>query len=63
MSREEKLMTMHELWEDLARDSQELESPAWHAAALQETAERLDRGDEIIRDWAQAKQALRKRMG
>jgi hypothetical protein len=63
MSREEKLRTMHELWEDLARDSQDLESPSWHAAALKETAERFERGEEPIRDWADAKQELRKRMG
>ncbi|MGE4181446.1 MAG: addiction module protein [Limisphaerales bacterium] len=30
MSRDEKIRAMHELWEDLARDDQAVQSPAWH---------------------------------
>ena len=36
MSRQEKLKVMHQLWEDLARDEEHIESPAWHADALRE---------------------------
>ena len=61
MSREEKLRTMHRLWEDLARDDEAVESPAWHRDALKETEERVRSGVEGIRDWEQAKGALRKR--
>lgn len=62
MTRDEKLRAMHELWEDLARDEQAVRSPGWHEEALRETAERVRAGQEGVRDWADAKQELRRRM-
>ena len=59
MPRQEKLKLMETLWADLSRDEAELESPAWHADALQETAERRARGEEAVLDWDQAKAKLR----
>jgi hypothetical protein len=44
----------------LSRDEAEVESPAWHADALRETAERVTRGEEKVLDWEQAKTKLRK---
>ena len=41
MPRREKLKHMEILWADLSRDEAEVESPAWHADALLETAERV----------------------
>ena len=61
MSREEKLRTMHELWEDLAKDDDAIESPAWHGQVLKETGERFQAGTERIWDWETAKEELRKR--
>jgi len=63
MSREEKLRVMHALWEDLARDEDALESPAWHGEALRETEERVHSGTEKVLDWDQAKAELRRRAG
>ena len=63
MSREEKFKAMHALWEDLARDGDSLESPAWHEHALRETEQRVKAGVEGIADWEEAKRELRKRMG
>ena len=40
LPRQEKLKLMEMLWADLSRDEAELESPAWQADALRETAER-----------------------
>jgi hypothetical protein len=60
MPRSEKLKLMEILWADLSRDEAELESPAWHADALRETAERVARGEEKVLDWEQAKAELRK---
>jgi Putative addiction module component len=60
MSRSEKLKLMESLWADLSRDETELESPAWHADALRETAERVARGEEKVLGWEQAKAELRK---
>jgi len=60
LPRREKLKLMETLWADLSRDDAELESPAWHAEALQETSERRARGKETLLDWNQAKTKLRK---
>jgi hypothetical protein len=60
MPRREKLRLMEALWADLSRDETEVESPAWHADALRETADRVARGEEKILNWEQAKAKLRK---
>jgi Putative addiction module component len=60
MPRREKLRLMEALWADLSRDEAEVESPAWHADALRETAERVARGEEESLSWDQAKAKLRK---
>ena len=62
MSREQKLKAMHEIWEDLAGDDQSLESPGWHAQLLKETADRVRAGREVVHDWEEAKEELRRRM-
>ena len=60
MPRREKLRLMEALWADLSRDETAVESPAWHADALRETADRVARGEEKILNWEQAKAKLRK---
>jgi hypothetical protein len=60
MPRAEKLKLMEILWADLSQDEAELESPAWHADALRETAERRARGEEAPMDWDEAKTKLRR---
>lgn len=60
LPRSEKLKLMETLWAELSRDEAELESPAWHADVLRDTAARLARGEEKILDWEQAKADLRK---
>lgn len=59
LPRLEKLRLMEMLWAELSRDEAEVESPAWHADALRETADRVARGEEKILDWEQAKVKLR----
>jgi hypothetical protein len=60
LPRQEKLRLMEALWADLSRDEAEVESPAWHADVLRETAERVARGEEKILSWEQAKAKLRR---
>lgn len=60
MSREEKLQVMEALWADLSQND-DIESPAWHKDALEETEARLASGEEKILDWDDAKRDLRKR--
>ena len=61
MSREEKLRVMEAIWEDLSSEEQSIQSPAWHKWLLQETAQRVQTGQEKILDWKEAKKELRKR--
>ncbi|QHI69094.1 addiction module protein [Tichowtungia aerotolerans] len=36
MSRDEQLLAMEILWEELSREDQQVESPAWHKEVLDE---------------------------
>lgn len=60
MSRAEKVMAMEALWEDLSKDDQSFQSPAWHGDALAATEKRVASGQEKFVDWETAKKELRK---
>jgi hypothetical protein len=62
MTTAEKLRVMEELWTDLSRNDQEIESPAWHQQVLREREERVRSGQESFIDWETAKQQLRDRL-
>ena len=62
MTVEEKLRLMEELWEDLSRNSDDLESPAWHEAALKERKARVAAGKTTYMDWEKAKKEIRRRV-
>jgi len=61
LSREEKLQLMHRIWENLAKDEEQIESPKWHKDVLRETEERVHSGKERAINWSDAKDELRKR--
>jgi hypothetical protein len=61
MTREEKLAAMELIWQDLIRDPNAVESPAWHEEELRKTRERVDAGLETFVDWESAKKELRRR--
>ncbi len=61
MTLEEKLQAMEALWDDLSRDPDSLESPAWHEDVLRERQERLNTGEAGFMDWEQAKVHIRSR--
>ena len=61
LSKEDKLRMMEAIWEDLSKESDEIESPQWHQEALQNTEQRLKSGDEKTVDWKTAKKEIRKR--
>ena len=61
LSKEDKLRIMEAIWEDLSKESDEIESPQWHQEALQNAEERLKLGEEKTVDWQTAKKELRKR--
>jgi len=62
MSHAEKLMALEALWEDLSRDDEAYESPAWHLQELPATEERVKSGQEKFIDWESAKRDLRGRV-
>ena len=59
MTVEEKLRLMETIWEDLCRNPEDVPSPAWHAPVLHEREARVQRGEEVILDWEDAKTRIR----
>lgn len=56
----EKLQLMEALWDSLsARGTETLESPAWHQTILAERLQRLDRGEDTVSSWPEAKERIR----
>ena len=61
MTTAEKLSAMEALWQDLSRNADQFESPAWHGEILREREKRVEEGQETYVDWESAKAELRKR--
>ena len=59
MTQAEKLMALEAIWDDLSRNDEAFESPAWHQEELAATEERVKAGKEKFVDWEQAKKNLR----
>ncbi len=54
----DKLSAMELIWDDLCRNSEEIPSPAWHAAILEERTKLLQQGNETSCDWEDAKKRI-----
>jgi Putative addiction module component len=61
MSRVDKVIALEALWQDLSREEDQVQSPAWHGEELAATQARVDSGEEQFLDWVLAKKELRKR--
>lgn len=61
MSRDEKLRAMEALWDDLSKDEDRFESPAWHAQALRDAERAVKNGKAKFTDWEQAKKRIRRK--
>lgn len=60
LPKDEKLRIMEMIWSDPTNTGgDELESPGWHGAALQETTDRVTSGTESPIEWTEAKNQLR----
>jgi len=59
LSRIEKLQIMEQLWDELSRSPNDVESPAWHADALHEAENAVAKGEADFQDWEQVKERLR----
>jgi putative addiction module component (TIGR02574 family) len=62
LSLAQKLDLMETLWADLSREEKKLESPAWHAAILEDREKALKAGKVTVSDWEQAKKRIRKKV-
>jgi len=61
MTKAEKLQAMEELWQDLSRAEEEIDSPDWHLDILKERESMLNEGKDEFIPWETAKEELRKR--
>ncbi len=59
LSTKEKLKLMDALWADLSNDENEYESPEWHGRELEEPRRQMEKGEEEILNWEEAKERLR----
>jgi len=59
----EKLELMERLWVDLSRHPQDVRSPAWHGAVLDERREAVRQGRTTFVAWEEARQRLLDRHG
>jgi len=63
LSTAEKLELMERLWVDLSRHPQDVPSPAWHGAVLEERREAVRQGRTTFVAWEEARQRLLDRHG
>ncbi len=54
----EKLQAMEILWDDICRNVEKMEPPAWHEKILQAREEKLRQGKDKFIDWNQAKKDI-----
>ena len=59
LTRMDKLRIIEQLWDELSRSPEQIESPAWHADALQEAEQAVADGEARFEDWKQVKDRLR----
>lgn len=52
----EKLELMERLWVDLSRHPQDIPSPAWHGAVLEERRTAVQQGRTTFVAWEEARQ-------
>ena len=62
MSTTEKLQAIEDIWSDLARVSENVPSPAWHADVLRAREERIANGTSRFLNISEAKQAVREQI-
>ena len=59
MTMEDKLCTMEDLWDDLCRHADQVQSPAWHNDVLAERERNILVGETSFEEWDTAKKKIR----
>ena len=60
MTIEEKIQAMESIWNDLCSQTEQLSSPSWHGAVLDEREAAIKSGDDKFEDWETTKQHISK---
>ncbi|HNI09111.1 MAG TPA: addiction module protein [Rhodocyclaceae bacterium] len=60
LSRSDKLRLIEQLWEELSREPESVDSPSWHAEALAEAEQAVADGKATFMEWEAAKDSLRR---
>jgi hypothetical protein len=61
MTVEEKLEVMELIWADLAKNPNDIPSPAWHGEHLKSVEKALADGTDHFVDWDEAKRSIDER--
>jgi hypothetical protein len=59
MTAEDKIRLIEEIWEDLSRNAEDVQIPAWHVDLLRERERRLREGKVGLTDWDDAEREIR----
>ena len=59
MTIQDKMRTMEDLWENLCRHSDQLQSPEWHQNILADREQSICVGEAVFEDWSAAKKRIR----
>jgi putative addiction module component (TIGR02574 family) len=60
MTLPEKLQLMEDLWDNLSKSPDALNSPDWHKEVLDECTAKAASGQEKFTDWEAAKEEIRR---
>jgi len=62
MTANEKLQLLEDLWANLTRNPEDMQSPAWHGDILRQREQRIADGSTCFYEIAEAKRAVRERL-
>jgi hypothetical protein len=62
LSRDEQIVAMELLWKRLTTEDPSAAPPEWHRSVVAERVAAIERGDEALSDWADAKKRLADRL-
>lgn len=59
MTKEEKILAMEEIWDNLCHTAGGFESPGWHEDVLRDREKNLEIGEDRFLDWPTAKRNIK----
>lgn len=62
LTRDEQIVAMELLWKRLTTEDPSAAPPEWHRSVVAERVAAIERGEEALSDWADAKKRLADRL-